>query len=92
MPQATAALQNPYSEVIASLSPGSIALFRIDRRYDAFGDHAEKLAQVLGLALISNPLSDAPQPSAGFPADQLEEHLRKLVRSGYRVAICDRVK
>src|SRR5262249_790666 len=50
---------------------------------------AELLARVLGLTLTSR---DKSVPMAGFPHHSLEHHLRKLLQSGYRVAVCDQVE
>src|SRR5947209_5426516 len=69
--------------------PGMILLFRAGDFYELFYDDAEVVSRVLGIALTSR---DKTIPMAGFPHHALENHLRKLLRSGHRVAICDQVE
>ncbi len=69
--------------------PGMLLLFRAGDFYELFFDDAEVVARVLGLTLTSR---DKTIPMAGFPHHSLETHLRKLLRSGHRVAVCDQVE
>src|ERR1700736_1034284 len=69
--------------------PGMLLLFRMGDFYEMFEDEAEVAARVLGLTLTSR---DKTIPMAGFPHHALENHLRKLLQSGQRVAICDQVE
>src|SRR3954471_4110990 len=69
--------------------PGMLLLFRMGDFYELFFDDAEVVARVLGLTLTSR---DKTIPMAGFPHHALENHLRKLLRAGHRVAICDQVE
>ncbi len=49
-------------------------------------------ARVLGLTLTSREKGENAIPMAGFPYHQLEGYLAKLIRSGYRVAVCEQVE
>src|SRR5436190_690066 len=69
--------------------PGMILLFRMGDFYETFNEDAELLSRVLGLTLTSR---DKTVPMAGFPHHSLEAHLRKLLRAGHRVAVCDQVE
>src|SRR5262249_33683755 len=69
--------------------PGMLLLFRAGDFYELFYEDAELVSRVLGIAL---PSRDGKAPMAGFPHHALEVHLRKLLRSGHRVAICDQVE
>src|ERR1700730_5161415 len=69
--------------------PGMLLLFRAGDFLELFFDDAEVVARVLGLTLTSR---DKTFPMAGFPHHALENHLRKLLRAGHRVAICDQVE
>jgi DNA mismatch repair protein MutS len=69
--------------------PGMLLLFRMGDFYELFDGDAEVAARVLGLTLTSR---DKTIPMAGFPHHALEPHLRKLLQSGHRVAICDQVE
>ena len=71
------------------LHPDMLLLFRMGDFYELFNGDAEVAANVLGLALTSR---DKTIPMAGFPHHALEGHLRKLLQSGHRVAICDQVE
>src|SRR5690349_16128113 len=69
--------------------PGMLLLFRMGDFYELFNEDAEVASRVLGLTLTSR---DKTVPMAGFPHHALEAQLRKLLRSGHRVAICDQVE
>src|SRR5207253_2949184 len=69
--------------------PGMLLLFRMGDFYELFEDDAEVVARVLGLTLTSR---DKTVPMAGFLHHALDPHLRKLLKAGHRVAICDQVE
>jgi DNA mismatch repair protein MutS len=69
--------------------PGMLLLFRMGDFYELFDADAEVAARVLGLTLTSR---DKTIPMAGFPHHALDNHLRKLLHAGLRVAICDQVE
>ena len=74
-------------------NPGSILLFRMGDFYELFYDDAQSAARVLGLTLTSrDKASSNPIPMAGFPWHQLDSYLQKLIRAGYRAAICEQVE
>jgi DNA mismatch repair protein MutS len=69
--------------------PGMVLLFRMGDFYESFELDAETCARVLGLSLTVR--SDGV-PISGFPHQSLESHLRKLLKAGHRVAICDEIQ
>src|SRR5712692_635414 len=69
--------------------PGMLLLFRMGDFFELFFEDAELAARLLGLTLTSR---DKTVPMAGFPHHQLEGYLRKLLKSGHRVAVCDQVE
>ena len=73
--------------------PDAILLFRVGDFYETFGEDAVKTSQILGIVLTkrSNGAA-ADQDLAGFPHHALDTYLPKLVRAGYRVAICDQLE
>ena len=74
-------------------NPGTILLFRMGDFYELFYEDAQNAAKVLGLTLTSrDKASDNPTPMAGFPYHQLDAYLQKLIRAGFRAAICDQVE
>ena len=73
--------------------PDSLMLMRSGDFYEAFGEDAEKCSQVLGISLI-HPEGEQPTKDnsmISFPHHALDTYLPKLVRSGARIAICDRL-
>lgn len=73
--------------------PGAILLFRIGDFYETFGEDAEITSRVLGITLTKRSNGAAADvPLAGFPYHALETYLPKLVRAGYRVAICEQLE
>ena len=73
--------------------PDAILLFRVGDFYETFGQDAVKTAAVLGITLTkrNNGNPDAAE-LAGFPHHALDTYLHKLVKAGYRVAICDQLE
>ena len=73
--------------------PDALLLFRVGDFYETFGDDAVRASRVLGIVLTKRANG---KPShielAGFPHHSLESYLPKLVRAGYRVAICDQLE
>jgi DNA mismatch repair protein MutS len=70
----------------------ALLLFRMGDFYELFHDDAKTCARVLGLTLTSRDKGENPVPMAGFPFHQLEGYLAKLIRHGFRVAVCDQVE
>ena len=70
----------------------ALLLFRMGDFYELFHEDAKIVARVLGLTLTSRDKGDNPIPMAGFPYHQLEGYLAKLIRGGYRVAVCEQVE
>jgi DNA mismatch repair protein MutS len=73
--------------------PDAILLFRVGDFYETFGQDAVIAAQVLGITLTRrNNGSPSSSELAGFPHHSLDTYLHKLVKAGYRVAICDQLE
>jgi DNA mismatch repair protein MutS len=73
--------------------PDAILLFRVGDFYETFGDDAVKTSTVLGITLTKrNNGDDKSSQLAGFPHHALDTYLHKLVKAGYRVAICDQLE
>ena len=70
--------------------PDTILFFRMGDFYELFHDDAEVAAEVLGLSLTSRDKNaEQPIPMAGFPWHGLEEHLRTMLRAGYKVTVAE---
>ena len=73
--------------------PDAILLFRVGDFYETFGQDAITASQVLGITLTKrNNGSASSSELAGFPHHALDTYLHKLVKAGYRVAICDQLE
>lgn len=71
----------------------AILLFRVGDFYETFGGDAITAAKVLGIILTKRHNGSASEIElAGFPHHSLDTYLPKLVRAGYRVAICDQLE
>ncbi len=80
-------------KAIKAKYPDAILLFRVGDFYETFGADAIITAQVLGITLTKrNNGSAADNELAGFPHHSLDTYLHKLVKAGYRVAICDQLE
>jgi DNA mismatch repair protein MutS len=65
--------------------PDALVLYRVGDFYEAFGEDADALASVLGLAKTRR----GDRSMAGFPHALLERHLSVLIKAGLRVAVAE---
>ncbi|MGZ8557949.1 MAG: DNA mismatch repair protein MutS [Chitinophagaceae bacterium] len=73
--------------------PDAILLFRVGDFYETFGQDAVIASQALGIVLTKrNNGAAVSLELAGFPHHALDTYLHKLVKAGYRVAICDQLE
>jgi DNA mismatch repair protein MutS len=73
--------------------PDAILLFRVGDFYETFGEDAVHSSAVLGITLTKrNNGAASSLELAGFPHHALDTYLHKLVKAGYRVAICDQLE
>lgn len=78
---------------IKSKYPDAVLLFRVGDFYETFGQDAIIASSVLGITLTKrNNGAAASSELAGFPHHALETYLHKLVKAGYRVAVCDQLE
>ena len=78
---------------IKSENPDTILLFRIGDFFETFEEDAKIASKVLGITLTKRSNGAAGDvPLAGFPHHAIDSYLPKLVRAGYRVAICEQME
>jgi len=71
----------------------SILFFRLGDFYEMFFDDAVIASKELGLTLTSrNKEKDQEVPLAGIPYHSAAGYISKLVKKGYKVAICEQVE
>lgn len=75
---------------IKSEHPETILFFRMGDFYELFHDDAEIASEILGLALTARDKNaESPIPMAGFPWHALEDNLRKMLKSGFKVTVAE---
>ncbi len=72
--------------------PHTLLLFRVGDFYETFGEDAVTAAKILGIVLTSRNNGGSDIELAGFPYHSLDMYLPRLVRAGYRVAICEQLE
>ena len=73
--------------------PEAVLLFRCGDFYETYGDDAFTASKVLGIVLTKRSSAiPGALPMAGFPFHSLETYLPRLVRAGYKVAVCDQLE
>ena len=73
--------------------PDTILLFRLGDFYETFEEDAGITAKVCGITLTKRGNgAEEDTPLAGFPHHQLDNYIPKLVRAGYRVAVCEQLE
>ncbi|MBK9292633.1 MAG: DNA mismatch repair protein MutS [Bacteroidetes bacterium] len=85
-------LMKQYNQIKARY-PDALLLFRVGDFYETFGQDAIKTSETLGIVLTRRANGAAAFVElAGFPHHALDTYLPKLVKAGYRVAICDQLE
>ena len=85
-------LMKQFFEVKAQ-HPEALLLYRVGDFYETYSDDAVTAARVLGLVQTKKSNGDkGPIPMAGFPHHALEGYLTKLIRAGFKVAVCDQLE
>ena len=70
----------------------AILFFRMGDFYEMFYEDAEVASRVLGLALTSRNKGPDATPMAGVPYHAADTYIGRLLRAGYKVAICEQVQ
>ena len=70
--------------------PDCLLFFRLGDFYELFMDDAKVGSKTLGITLTSrDKVKDGRIPMAGVPYHAGDSYLAKLVKAGYKVAICE---
>jgi DNA mismatch repair protein MutS len=69
----------------------AILLYQVGDFYETFDEDAHIAARELQIVLTQRSYGDEKVPLAGVPLHALENYVGKLIRRGYKVAICDQV-
>jgi DNA mismatch repair protein MutS len=72
--------------------PQAIVLFRLGDFYETFDEDARVTSKELDIVLTSRSMGKGVQvPMAGIPYHALDDYLGKLIKRGYKVAICEQL-
>ena len=78
---------------IKAQHPEAVLLYRVGDFYECYSDDAVTISKVLGIVLTRRSNGEKGDTQmAGFPHHAIETYLPKLVRAGYKVAICDQLE
>ena len=73
--------------------PNAMLLFRVGDFYETYSDDAVSASEILGIVLTHKSNGGSPSVEmAGFPYHALDVYLPKLVKAGFKVAICDQLE
>jgi DNA mismatch repair protein MutS len=73
--------------------PDSLVFFRMGDFYEIFFDDAVKASAAIGITLTKRGQHGGePIPMAGVPWHQAENYLSKLIRAGFKVAVCEQLE
>jgi DNA mismatch repair protein MutS len=73
--------------------PDALVFFRMGDFYELFFDDAHKASAAIGIALTHRGThAGQPIPMAGVPAHAAEAYLAKLIRAGFKVAVCEQME
>lgn len=76
-----------------ALHPEAILLYRVGDFFEAYSDDAVLVSKLLGLVLTHRSNGEKGSTEmAGVPHHALQQYLPKLVRAGYKVAVCDQLE
>jgi DNA mismatch repair protein MutS len=77
---------------VKSKYPDAILLFRVGDFYETFGEDAITASNALGIVLTKRNNGGSDIELAGFPHHSMDLYLPKLVKAGFRVAICEQLE
>jgi DNA mismatch repair protein MutS len=73
--------------------PEAVLLYRVGDFYESYAADAVLVSKVLGIVQTKKSNGEKGYVEmAGFPHHALDVYLPKLVRAGYKVAICDQLE
>jgi len=73
--------------------PDALVFFRMGDFYELFFEDAQKAASALGITLTARGQHGGePIPMCGVPVHAAEAYLAKLIRAGFKVAVCEQME
>jgi DNA mismatch repair protein MutS len=85
-------LMRQYSAIKAQ-NPNTVLLYRMGDFFELFNEDAKIASRVLGLTLTARNHGGAEDvPLAGFPHHAIDRYANRLVKAGYKIAICEQTE
>ena len=85
-------MMEQYLEIKAA-NPGLLLFYRMGDFYELFFEDAVKASAALGIALTARGKHAGQDiPMAGVPVHAAEAYLAKLIRAGFKVAVCEQME
>ena len=81
-------MMRQYRSIKNSLAEDTVLFYRLGDFYEMFFEDARVTAEALDITLTKRN----KMPMCGIPYHQLEPYLAKMMRAGYKVAICEQVE
>src|SRR5580692_8838014 len=92
MIEATTPLMRQY-QAIKKQYPHALVLFRLGDFYELFYEDAIAASRELQITLTSrNRERGEPIPMCGVPYHAAENYIARLLRAGYKIAVCDQLE
>ena len=92
VPDSSTPLMKQYN-AIKSQYPDTILLYRVGDFYEMFGDDAIQGAKALKLTLTKKHIGkEQTIPLAGVPHHAVQTYIARLIKEGFKVAICDQME
>src|SRR5919106_1504302 len=80
-------------ERLKAAHPGALLFFRMGDFYELFFEDAVAAAPALDIALTKRGRHRGEEiPMCGVPAHNAEPYLQRLIRRGFKVAICEQLE
>ena len=73
-------------------APDALLFFRMGDFYEMFGEDAVIAARELGITLTSRSKGEDALPMAGVPVRSVDGYLLRLVKKGFKFAICEQMQ
>ncbi len=71
----------------------AIVLFQVGDFYEIFFEDAKQVSQFLGITLTKRGnVNGDPIPLCGFPVHAINHYIPKLVKGGFKLALCDQLE
>lgn len=71
---------------------GELLFFRLGDFYELFFDDAITASRELNLTLTKRAGGSDAMPMCGVPFHSVDSYLAKLIKKGYKIAICDQME